>query len=1268
MWVNMPLKPLKLPLAADGFRWLLTLSGIALLYYLAARWSLMLAFEGSNASPVWPPSGIALAAMLLLGYRVWPAIWLGAFCANLTAFSGGALGVGETSIAVSAAIACGNALEALGAVFLLRLAKAADNPFEQPQSVFKFVVALALACMIAASVGTASLLWGGVVPQKLQGVVWLNWWLGDIGGIMLLTPLALTWLNQRVITTPASSSESSMDRPAELVLTLLLMAGLAQLIFGGYFSGNHLDRLMVYLALPALAWTAYRFGQRGVTLAVLVLAGIAIWATTHGLGPFSTGNLNSSLMLLVSFIVLYGLTGLVLAADQSQRSGKKEANSRLLLSLEWLTLLGLLALTVLIWHLLALDSERSARRQFDQIAQDIRTNIQHRMQTYEQVLRSAAGLYAASKSVEADEWHNFYRMLELENNYPGIRGLGFARKLSAQETPSYLSDMQVQGIKGFRIFPAGEREEYLVVTFIEPLDWRNQKVVGFDLYSEPVRRAALDQARDSGRSAITGKITLVQESGKNIQNGFLMVTPIYRQHTGVLNIGQRRRALFGFIHAPFRMDDLMDGILTQDGQKLGLEIFDGTSTSIGNRMYTSEKPAAAAHTLVRSSIFASDLVLRIEEHAWTLRLTSLPAFESTIDRQKAQIVLLAGLLISLLMFMLVRTLALTRENALVLAQQMTTALRGAEAKFSSLAESASEAIIIANGAGKVVSWNKAAHRMFGYTEEEVVGQDLTRIMPERFHVSHAQGMSRVNLTGEANFIGRTLELTGLTQDGREFPLELSLSTWQSAEGKFFSAIIQDISERKIVERDLLLSSNRLALAVEAAGAGIWDWDIDASSLTWDDRMYEMYQVDRAAGENTYNMWRSRLHPDSAEQAEREIRASVDSGKPFKAEFELLLPNGQTRLIRTRALIVSDEQNQSRHMIGINLDITEAKHAENALRSSDKLFRSILENAPIGMALVSLEGRWVETNAALSKIVGYSKQELQNLTFQDITHPDDLTSDLNYVEQLLGDAITSYQMQKRYICKNGEIVWVSLAASLMRNEHGAPEYFIAQIEDLTELRAREICLHDALLEKETLLKEVYHRVKNNLQVITSMFNLQTRILPEGQTREVMAKAAGRVYAMSLVHEKLYQSNSLASIGLHDYIGDLCKHFSQATAIDERGISFQLLLEPMEVELETAVPLGLILNELISNSLKHAFNQHQSGRISVTLSSSANGYVVLSVADDGNGILQKPGNSQPGLGLTLVATLCRQLDAELQSEANDGLLTTIRFKPVKQQNRL
>lgn len=604
-------------------------------------------------------------------------------------------------------------------------------------------------------------------------------------------------------------------------------------------------------------------------------------------------------------------------------------------------------------------------------------------------------------------------MLDLENNFPGILGLGFSRKLLAQETSGYISEMRAQGLKDFRIFPAGQRAEFLVITLIEPLDWRNRKVVGYDLYSEPVRRAALDQARDSGHSAITGKITLVQESSNDIQNGFLMVMPIYRNGAPLLTTGQRRRALFGFIHAPFRMNDLMHGILAQDGRKLGLEIFDGTSPTNDNRMYVSEKPAAAAPARVQhSSIFASDLVLRIEEHAWTLRLTSLPAFENTIDRQKAQIVLLSGLLISLLMFMLVRTLAVTRENAIVLAQQMT----------------------------------------------------------------------------------------------------------------------------------------------------------------------------------------------------------------------------------------------------------------DALRSSEQLFRSILEHAPIGMALVSLEGRWLEINVALSKIVGYSKQELQNLTFQDITHPDDLTDDLSHVEQLLADAITSYQMHKRYIRKNGDIVWVSLAASLVRNERGAPEYFIAQIEDLTELRAREIRLCDALLEKETLLKEVYHRVKNNLQVITSMFNLQTRILPEGQAREVMAKAAGRVYAMALVHEKLYQSNSLASIGLHDYIRDLCKHFSQATAVDDRGISFQLALEPMEVELETAVPLGLILNELISNSLKHAFNQQPSGALTVTLASGVNGYVVLSVADNGQGMLQKPGNSQPTLGLTLVAALCHQLDAELQSESREGLLTTIRFRPVRQQNRL
>jgi len=198
------------------------------------------------------------------------------------------------------------------------------------------------------------------------------------------------------------------------------------------------------------------------------------------------------------------------------------------------------------------------------------------------------------------------------------------------------------------------------------------------------------------------------------------------------------------------------------------------------------------------------------------------------------------------------------------------------------------------------------------------------------------------------------------------------------------------------------------------------------------------------------------------------------------------------------------------------------------------------------------------------------------------------------------------------------------------------------------------------EKETLLKEVYHRVKNNLQVVSSLFNLQLRSLPEGPGRTSLLEGAARVRAMALVHEKLYQSTNLSSIPLGSYIGDLCGQLAAAAAAKQRGISLALELEPVDAGPELAVPLGLLLNELVSNSLKHGFSGGRSGTIHVALRKESGQRARLEVWDDGAGFAAGAiEENSRSLGLRLVRTLSRQLDGELTLENRGGAYASISF---------
>jgi PAS domain S-box-containing protein len=225
--------------------------------------------------------------------------------------------------------------------------------------------------------------------------------------------------------------------------------------------------------------------------------------------------------------------------------------------------------------------------------------------------------------------------------------------------------------------------------------------------------------------------------------------------------------------------------------------------------------------------------------------------------------------------------------------------------------------------------------------------------------------------------------------------------------------------------------------------------------------------------------------------------------------------------------------------------------------------------------------------------------------------------------------------------------------------GRPERMTGISWDVTEVRQNEQALRAALRDKEILLKELYHRVKNNLQIVSSLLNLQARNLADASARAGLLESAARVRAIALVHEKLYQSGNLTSIALDGYLADLCQQLRHAANAPQRGIRFELALAPIEATLESCVPLGLILNELIMNSLQHAFPDGRAGQVTVRLQRLDGDQVELTVQDNGIGLPAEPKAERPSLGLTLVEALARQLNASLSTRNANGACTTLVF---------
>jgi signal transduction histidine kinase/ActR/RegA family two-component response regulator len=276
---------------------------LTVVYFIAGKLGLKLAFLHASASPVWPPAGIALAALLVLGYRTWPAIFLGAFLVNVTTAG---------NIATSLCIATGNTLEALCGAWLVNRFAGGTRVFDRAQDVFKFAFAAMTSTVISPTLGVTSLALGGFADWANYGAIWITWWMGDTTSDLVVAPLIILW-------TVAPSWRWNRREAVEVILLLILLLVLGETVFGGWFPISAQNYPISFIYGPVVLWTAFRFTQRETATGIFVLSAIAIWGTLHGFGPFVMETENQSLLILQSSTAVLTVTAMALAAAMDER-------------------------------------------------------------------------------------------------------------------------------------------------------------------------------------------------------------------------------------------------------------------------------------------------------------------------------------------------------------------------------------------------------------------------------------------------------------------------------------------------------------------------------------------------------------------------------------------------------------------------------------------------------------------------------------------------------------------------------------------------------------------------------------------------------------------------------------------------------------------------------------------------------------------------------------------------------------------------------------
>jgi PAS domain S-box-containing protein len=564
-------------------------------------------------------------------------------------------------------------------------------------------------------------------------------------------------------------------------------------------------------------------------------------------------------------------------------------------------------------------------------------DLSKRMLVFEQILRGGVALFGVTGTVSRQHWREYVERLRIGESFPGVQGIGFAGVVSAEGKARHVDGIRAEGFPNYDIRPPGTREIYTPIVYIEPFSDRNSRAFGYDMFAEPVRRLAMERARDDGTTAVSGKVRLVQETDDKGQAGLLMYLPVYRGSTSPASVAARRATLAGYVYAPFRMNDLMAGVLDQTMNDIDVKIFDGTDTSqdalLFDRDETPQLPGGlnSARLSVASSIHVSG-------RPWTLQYAARPRFLASRDDQKSLLVLAGGGLISLLLFGLTWSVSRTRDRAVSLAAQMSANLQENEQRFTGIFHSAMDAIITTDEHQKIVLFNPAAEHAFRCTSTQAIGAPLSRFVPERFRATHAGHVERFGTTGVSDRqMGKQRDLFGLRADGEEFPLEASISQTMQNGKRLYTVMLRDITARKSAEEALRNSEQRFRGLIEASPEAIYIHQ-DEKIIFVNHAAQVLFgatNAEQLLGRPIYALF----HPES-EPAVRQAMLSILGGVPPPpiVERKIVRLDGEVRFVE---IALSDFENASGHAVqGMMRDVTERHHARAELERSHAELRQL----------------------------------------------------------------------------------------------------------------------------------------------------------------------------------------------------------------------------------------------------------------------------------------------------------------------------------------
>jgi PAS domain S-box-containing protein len=556
-------------------------------------------------------------------------------------------------------------------------------------------------------------------------------------------------------------------------------------------------------------------------------------------------------------------------------------------------------------------------------------------------------------------------------------------------------------------------------------------------------------------------------------------------------------------------------------------------------------------------------------------------------------------------------------------------------------------VVVINSGLDILFVNSTACKLFSYTSKFLLGKNINLVLPG-FNSNSLRSFKQED----------RLEFNGRNKGNKTLFLELTLGILKDGRSNHYIITANDISDRKkLIGQGRGTGEDKYSVLTGGAPAAVSILDASADKFIFVNDLfvqltgYELKEINSLSRKDFYEL----VHYEDRDSLYSEFKNWEDNGFKGTLNHEYRIINKRDEILWINAYFYPgfDANGKLTAVYQIFVDVTKKKENIKHLQ----LLGNAIESTAEMICITDLSNRFIYINKAFKEKYGYSESELLGREVEVIGSLKNLPE----IHQIvLNDTKKgSWEGELINTNKNGIEFPILLSTSQIKDKAGSVIGYIGIARDITELKNKYDTLKHSLKDKETLLKEVYHRVKNNMQVISSLLNMESQSVKEPAASELLKETQNRVRIMQLIHEKLYKSQDLSKIDFSHYIRDLSDQLRRAYPVSKK-VTLKIKSVGIYLGVDKAIPCGLIINELVSNAYKYAFKDSQKGEINIELTSRKPGKYLLIVKDNGAGIPADINiHETESLGMMLVTTLTEQLEGTLKLDRSHGTKFIIRF---------